>query len=202
MSADPDTPRTTAALPGGKSVLTTGEVARVCHVAPRTVSKWFDSGRLRGYRIPGSRDRRIPVAHLVAFMRAHGIPLDGLDGGVCRVLVLDPNPPRAVLRALNESERYTVRTATNEFEAGVLAQQLRPHAIVVDVGAGDAAREVLKTVRASADIAGAKVIATGARLKDNVIERLTQSGCDAYLAKPYGLRDLAGRIDEATDLIA
>ena len=58
----------------GKSVLTTGEVAKICKVAPRTVSKWFDSGKLRGYRIPGSKDRRIPMEHLIRFMRAHGIP--------------------------------------------------------------------------------------------------------------------------------
>jgi excisionase family DNA binding protein len=41
-------------------VFTTGQVAKICKVAPRTVSKWFDSGRLKGYRIPGSQDRRIP----------------------------------------------------------------------------------------------------------------------------------------------
>ena len=27
-------------------VFTTGQVAKICKVAPRTVSKWFDSGRL------------------------------------------------------------------------------------------------------------------------------------------------------------
>ena len=63
-----------------KRVLTTGDVARICHVAPRTVSKWFDSGRLQGYRIPGGRDRRIPVENLVEFMQRHGIPLGDLEG--------------------------------------------------------------------------------------------------------------------------
>lgn len=62
-----------------KQVFTTGEVAKICHVAPRTVSKWFDSGRLRGYRIPGSQDRRIPRDHLIRFLKEHGMPLGGLD---------------------------------------------------------------------------------------------------------------------------
>ena len=53
---------------GPTDVLTTGQVAKICNVAPRTVSKWFDSGQLRGYRIPGSKDRRIPVQQLVRFM--------------------------------------------------------------------------------------------------------------------------------------
>lgn len=60
-----------------KHVLTTGEAARLCSVAPRTVSKWFDGGRLAGYRIPGSKDRRIPRDTLVRFMRQHGIPIPG-----------------------------------------------------------------------------------------------------------------------------
>ena len=72
-----------------KDVLTTGEVAKVCNVASRTVSKWFDSGQLRGYRIPGSKDRRIPVTNLLAFMKKHSIPMDGLMSGNPRVLVLD-----------------------------------------------------------------------------------------------------------------
>lgn len=62
-----------------KAVYTISEVARICKVAPRTVSKWFDSGRLKGYRIPGSQDRRIPYAHLVKFLKQHGTPLGDLE---------------------------------------------------------------------------------------------------------------------------
>lgn len=62
-----------------KKVFTTGEVARICQVAPRTVSKWFDMGRLKGYRVPSSGDRRIPRQDLIAFLREHGLGEDGLD---------------------------------------------------------------------------------------------------------------------------
>ena len=58
----------------GRKVLTTGEVAEVCNVASRTVSKWFDKKLLKGYRIPGSRDRRIPIAELARFMKEYEIP--------------------------------------------------------------------------------------------------------------------------------
>src|SRR5215468_6249284 len=76
-------------MPFDKDVLTTGEVAKICNVAPRTVSKWFDSGALKGYRIPGSKDRRIPAAQLMRFMKEHGIPFDVVGGGKIRVLVVD-----------------------------------------------------------------------------------------------------------------
>ena len=70
-----------------KDVLTTGEVAKICNVAPRTVSKWFDSGALHGYRIPGSKDRRIPLNQLIRFMKQHGMPLNGLMTGQTRILI-------------------------------------------------------------------------------------------------------------------
>lgn len=77
-----------------KAVFTTGQVAEICNVAPRTVSKWFDSGQLKGYRIPGSRDRRIPLRELMRFMRAHGIPLGKLGVSRRAVLVVDTDPAR------------------------------------------------------------------------------------------------------------
>lgn len=62
-----------------KAIFTISEVAMICGVAPRTASKWFDSGRLRGYRIPGTQDRRIPRAYLVCFLKEHGMPLGELE---------------------------------------------------------------------------------------------------------------------------
>ena len=77
-----------------KKVFTTGQVAKICKVAPRTVSKWFDSGRLRGYRIPGSQDRRIPREHLLRFLKEHGMPLGDLEAEVYhKVLVVGADAP-------------------------------------------------------------------------------------------------------------
>jgi len=60
-------------------VLTTGQVAKLCEVAPRTVSKWFDEGRLKGHRIPGSQDRRIRLGALIDFMQLNHMPLGDLE---------------------------------------------------------------------------------------------------------------------------
>jgi excisionase family DNA binding protein len=59
----------------GKKVLTPGDVAKICNVAHRTVQKWFDRGLLTGYRLPGSRDRRIPISELIDFMKTNNIPM-------------------------------------------------------------------------------------------------------------------------------
>ena len=55
-----------------KTYFTTGEAAKILECAPRTVSKHFDSGRLKGYRIPGSQDRRIPREQFLRFLKRHG----------------------------------------------------------------------------------------------------------------------------------
>ena len=74
-------------------VFTTGQVAKICKVAPRTVSKWFDSGRLKGYRIPGSQDRRIPREYLIKFLKEHGMPLGDLeDEAMANALVASGHP--------------------------------------------------------------------------------------------------------------
>ena len=114
--------------PGDRNVLTTGDVARICNVAPRTVSKWFDSGRLKGYRIPGSKDRRIPLDQLIRFMRAHGIPLNGLDGGRTRVLLIESDLDLAnSLRDALSDAGFEVVAASTGLEAGAAAATMRPH---------------------------------------------------------------------------
>ena len=184
-----------------KNVLTTGEVAKICSVAPRTVSKWFDSGHLRGYRIPGSKDRRIPVEHLVRFMRAHGIPLDGLDGGRRRVLVLDGDASlcHAIRAALDNDGGYEVTTATSALEAGAAVQAQKPHVLVVDVTLPDAApKAVTRFVRAFSTLPSTCLIGVGSGLTDGQGQALLQEGFDGYLNKPFDVRSLIQLIEEKT----
>ena len=110
----------------GKNVLTTGDVAKICNVAPRTVSKWFDSGQLKGYRIPGSKDRRIPMNELVRFMKAHNMPIEALSVGKLRVLVVDDqiHAKADLIDSLITLGNYEVQTACTSFEAGAAIQGL------------------------------------------------------------------------------
>ena len=62
-----------------KNLFTTGEAAEICNISQQTIIRCFDSGRLDGFRIPGSRFRRIPRENLIKFMKDNGIPLDNLN---------------------------------------------------------------------------------------------------------------------------
>src|SRR5881398_910642 len=137
MSSSPSSSHTGASNNKVKDVLTTGEVAKFCSVAPRTVSKWFDSGALHGYRIPGSKDRRIPLNQLIRFMKLHGMPLNGLMTGCTRVLIVDGEGDIVdVLEKILEDEaKYEVEVAGDGFSAGVTrevppARHARRHAPV------------------------------------------------------------------------
>ncbi|MFA9478622.1 response regulator [Phycisphaerales bacterium AB-hyl4] len=191
-------------MPRQKDILTTGEVAKVCNVAPRTVSKWFDSGQLRGYRIPGSKDRRIPVSSLIRFMKAHQIPLDGLQSGNTRVLIVDGESEivDVLKKVLGEQANYEVRTAHTGFAAGLECEKYRPHVILVDMHLADVrGQDVLKLVRGTDDLQLTKVIAMSGKLTDGQSQHLIQEGFDGYLRKPFHVRQVIEAIEEATAIV-
>lgn len=182
-----------------KKVLTTGQVARICRVAPRTVSKWFDSGALRGYRIPGSKDRRIPVEQLVRFMRAHGMPLDGIEIETATILIVDPDYAAAeALRRALEEQSYEAYIANSAFEAGLLANAREPAVILVDLGMTDIdPRSMVQAVRAAGNLPHTRLIGTASNLNPRTGEALMQAGFAGFLSKPFEVRQLLELIERA-----
>jgi excisionase family DNA binding protein len=210
----PDNPTSNGAAPSdrqertmhelkAKDVLTTGEVAKICNVAPRTVSKWFDAGSLKGYRIPGSKDRRIPLNQLVRFMKEHDIPLNGLKTGNTRVLLVNNEPDlNDVLEKILEDEaRYEVEVATNAFAAGLAAERSQPHVMLVDLHLpGLDPHAVADLVRQSPDLQLTKLIAMSDHLDDLAGGRLTRQGFDAFLRKPFHVRRVIEAVEQVTQI--
>ena len=62
-----------------KKIYTTGEVAKILGLNINTIIKWFDDGKIKGFKLPGSNERRIPAKALVEFMKTNEIPLDFLE---------------------------------------------------------------------------------------------------------------------------
>ena len=188
-----------------KDVLTTGEVAKVCNVAPRTVSKWFDSGQLKGYRIPGSKDRRIPVAALIQFMKEHNIPMDGVHSGAPRVLIVDDelDITNTLQKVLTEQAGYEIKTASTGFQAGLDAERFRPHVILLDIHLGDGdGTSIAHFVRTIDDLAMTRVIAMSGKLTDGQAMSLRSQGFDGFLKKPFQVRQVIQEIERAKSLVA
>jgi len=188
----------------GKNVLTTGDVAKICHVAPRTVSKWFDSGQLKGYRIPGSKDRRIPVSELIRFMKVHNMPTDSLPAGKIRVLVVDSDSSAASALSdiLQNKGDYEVQIAQSNFETGTIAQKFAPHVLLVNLFAKDIdATEIRKSLRADEDLQTIKVIAIANQLSNSESAALLQKGFDDFISNPADDTDVIKKIEQATAII-
>src|ERR1041385_6935982 len=111
-----------------KTVFTTGEAAEICKVSQQTIIRCFDSGRLRGFRVPGSRFRRIPRDAPIAFMKDNGLPPDAVDSGKSKLLVVDDDPEIVELfvDVLERDGRFEVKTAATGYDAGIQTKELMP----------------------------------------------------------------------------
>ncbi|MHC4520868.1 MAG: helix-turn-helix domain-containing protein [Planctomycetota bacterium] len=188
----------------GKNVLTTGDVAKICNVAPRTVSKWFDSGQLKGYRIPGSKDRRIPLNELLRFMKAHNMPTEAVPVGKLRVLIVD-NGERSkadLADGLAARGSYEVEAAYSSFETGAAIQRFSPHVVLINLLAtGIDANVICRSIRGSEEFETIKIIALANHLSDQEADALMQKGFDGYVSDPSDETEVARKIEEATAII-
>ena len=117
-----------------KDLFTTGEAADVCKVSQQTIIRCFDAGRLEGFRVPGSRFRRIPRQSLIKFMKDNSIPLDHIDSGKIKVLIVDDDDEIVELMVdiLERDGRFETKTASSGYEAGIATEQFRPELILLD----------------------------------------------------------------------
>ena len=182
-----------------KDVFTTGEVAKICRAAPRTVAKWFDSGRLKGYRIPGSQDRRVPIENLILFLKENGMPLRWLEECQERYQILfvavDEEFSRLFCESLSKIEDYRFDFASSVFEFGVLVATTRPDAIVIDFSLGR--RESIDIVcDLRKDDAYAATLIIGLASEDEAKpEQLLEYGFNVVFKKPLDVAVIAKRIE-------
>lgn len=182
-----------------KKVFTTGEAAELCKVSQQTIIRCFDSGRLNGFRVPGSRFRRIPREELIRFMRENDIPTDALGTATRTILVVDDDPEilEVFNHALSHEGRYDIITASNGYEAGILTEQHKPALIILDYMLPDINGDVVcKRLRSTPELSTTKVLFISGVISEDELERLTQAGADSFLKKPFDMNQLITRIDE------
>ncbi len=181
-----------------KKVFTTGEAAKVCKVSQQTIIRCFDSGRLNGFRVPGSRFRRIPREELIRFMRENDIPIEAIGSDRKRVLIVDDEPEIvSLMTELLESDgRFEVRSAATGYDAGMETERFKPHLIVLDYMLPDINGNIVcQRVRENEDNQNTRVLCVSGVVEPSEVERLMQAGADDFLKKPFDLRELVARIE-------
>lgn len=180
-----------------KDLYTTGEAAEVCKVSQQTIIRCFDAGRLEGFRIPGSKFRRIPRQSLVKFMKANNIPLDALESGKRKILVVDDDPEivELLVDVLTRDGRFEVRTASSGYDAGILTHQLMPDLILLDYMLPDVNGNIVcQTIRRNPEFENVKIIIISGVIKQDEIDQLLKSGAEDFIRKPFDIAELTNRI--------
>ena len=180
-----------------KTVFTTGEAAKICKVSQQTIIRCFDNGQLKGFRVPGSRFRRIPREALYKFMKDNGIPTDALESGKRKVLLVDDDPDLVEMmsKVLEDDGRFEVRVAGNGFDAGMMVKEYRPDLIVLDVMLPDInGKEVCQRVRSDPNLEDVRILCISGMIEDDKIHELRLAGADDFLHKPFDIEELIDRM--------
>lgn len=179
-----------------KTVFTTGEAAKICKVSQQTIIRCFDNGSLKGFRVPGSRFRRIPRDHLYSFMKENGIPTEALESGKRKLLIVDDDVDLVELMvdSFSRDGRFDIKTANNGFDAGMQVREFRPDLVILDVMLPDInGKEVCQRVRSDETMKSLKIICISGMVEQDKIQDLLLAGADDFMNKPFDVDKLLER---------
>jgi excisionase family DNA binding protein len=180
-----------------KDLFTTGEAAEICRISQQTIIRCFDAGRLEGFRVPGSRFRRIPRQSLVKFMKDNKIPLDSIESGKRKVLIVDDDAEiiELIVDVLNRDGRFETKTASSGYEAGMATQLFRPELILLDYMLPDVNGNVVcQTIRKNPEFENIRIIIVSGVVKQEEIAQLLKSGAQDFIRKPFDVAELTDKI--------
>jgi excisionase family DNA binding protein len=180
-----------------KKIFTTGEAAEVCKVSQQTIIRCFDAGRLGGFRVPGSKFRRIPRAELIKFMHGNEIPTDILEAGGKRVLIVDDDPGIIELfqDVMGGDSRFNLKTAANGYDAGMLTESFRPHLVILDFMLPDInGNLVCQRIRENDALKETRIIIVSGVVNQADVEKLKAAGADEFVKKPFNIHQLLDKM--------
>lgn len=186
-----------------EDVFTTGDVARICRVSNQTIIRCFDSGKLKGFRVPGSRSRRILRQGLVRFMRENNIPMDRLKSGKKRVLIIDDDTEivEQLVGILAKDGRFEAMAAQSSYEAGIMTQRFRPNLVMLDYMLPCVDCSVIcHTIRNNSELRNTRIIIVSGVIRQGEIDRLLKSGADDFVRKPFTADDIISNIKTALQI--
>ena len=147
-----------------KQVFTTGEAAKICKVSQQTIIRCFDNGRLHGFKVPGSRFRRIPRTELVRFMQHNQMDMSRLDSGPLRVLVVGVSPSQSdpVIQEYARDRKIAITHADDAWSAGYLTHAIKPNLILLNPTSTGVEESVMqKTINSNPELTDTSVVTVG-----------------------------------------
>lgn len=178
--------------------LTTGEIAKYCDVNLRTVIRWLDSGKLKGYKLPGRGNNRILVADFLIFLKHNKMPIPSELADTKEPLVLIVDDEILMAKAIQRIARKAgMRTliANDGFQAGLMLSAHKPQMMTLDLSMpGLDGFDVLTYTRSEESVKDTKIIVISA-LEQQELDKALLLGADKTFSKPFDASALAAEFE-------
>lgn len=193
-----------------KPFYTTGEVAKICKIATKTVVNYCESGKIRFEQSPITNYRRIPRHELIRFITQFNIPVSQLSVVETKsVLVVDDDRVFVdiVVSALEKhfSQRpleCKARKAYDGYTALIEIGKEQPDIVILDILMprldGFAVCRILKENPLTNHI---KICAVSAKSDDETRDGILKAGADEFLSKPFKLDYLCEVVEKLCDVV-
>jgi DNA-binding response OmpR family regulator len=132
-------------------------------------------------------------------MKSNGIPLDKLETGRKRVLVVDDDEAivEMFIDLFDRDGRFEVRTASTGYDAGIVTEQFRPDVMLLDFKLPDInGTAVCRRIRNDPNYEHIRILAISGVADPDEIAEIRTAGADDFIRKPFDINTVIARIVE------
>lgn len=172
-------------------------IAKLCHVAPETVYRWIQEGKLPSFKTAGGHSR-VFKEDVEIFLGKLNLSSVGKGVVQARVLVVDDEPPvrRLVVRVVQQVlPRSEIVEAGDGFEAGRQTVLMKPHLVILDLHLpGMDGFRVCQAIRDDAGLKSPKILAITGDPTPEARRKILDAGADDFMEKPLDVEVLKAKI--------
>lgn len=179
-----------------KELYTTGEVARICKMAIRTVQLYCEKGVFEVRKSPVTGHRRISRDSFILFMKEHKIPISRLDDLERKTVFIADDDKRfvkilstAIRSALPDCE---IATAHDGYTALIEISALKPDIVIMDIRMPKIdGIELCRRLKENTRTKRIKIVAVTAYAEQGYDDQVEAAGALRCFFKPLKLTDFA-----------
>ena len=130
-------------------------------------------------------------------MKTNKIPLNNLDSGKKKVLIVDDDAEivELMVNVLARDGRFDIETASSGYEAGIATEQFRPDLILLDYMLPDVNGNIVcQTIKSNPEFEDIRIIIVSGVAKQDEIDQLLKCGAEDFIKKPFNIVELTDKI--------
>jgi len=180
----------------GKQIYTSGEVANLLGIPPRTARRYITNGKIEATQNQVTGTWTITRESLISFMKDRGVDSSLLLASSKILLVSNDAELLSFISSIlaTHSNDYEVLQTTNGYEALIQIGDIKPDLICLDIPVeGINNEQLISTIKVVESVNHLKLLMlTGVQ---NNMDKLLDNGADEVLAKPFTANDIIAKIN-------